>query len=700
MNKPLPKQPHKVSKAKKTLPVEIDWGHGMKDRLRYISPNEEAMIQRNRSTDAERYYGGIRAYPDPGDTAVGTGNWQGAPGSGTTSPGAASGGGSDSGAGTSTSSATSSPAGAGPAAAGVGAGAVSASAAANPGYTGGIGSGVGTAEGALHDAESAYRNGVNSLSDSISSGKIVSTTTPYAKEASSYSYNIPSPVQATGAGDIYGGAVTDDMLPDYGNMMPKPPQHVSAIDSLKGMLANGGTYIGPAKVGPPAPSPVDSTPSTFAYQGALDRLANGTSVVGTTNPVGFEKFADRVPQSATGVNSLTLEDDDNYTDTRRGVNTIASAEGLPEVDVASSITKPVPQTNASAAQSYASMKNPTSFAQGMQSQGVRYSTWNSTAPEFDPTGGIDYQTPDDTAAEKVLSVEDVPEETRSPGKTRGLSTPVEKDQDRLASIAGKTVPMSTVKAQNPAMYDAMVNDPGYAAAMSNPPVFDPNGGAFPRSTASTGGISDINVPSDDASSYPQDEGAGDVLDGMVGDEATKAAQKAGVPRNIAGADWFRDDPSQLGILRDPVDPEAITPTDMAKIHQRSMAQKYDDIDPYLTPDEKTRKGISNAVENFILNRTGPAGMIAKGGRNLMGIEKTEDFLGRPSYEQGALYDYGREADARYGRSNLQGAREGGSDTAAMWAQGIGIPNVNDPSYPTYMYWLNSQGGSSGNWGWS
>lgn len=199
MSKPIPKQPVKVSKKKKTLPVEIDWGKGMKDRLRYISPGEEAMIRRNRSTDAERYYGGIRAYPDPDDTAnTSTGNWQGAPGSGTTSPGAGgtTGGGSDSGTISGAGSAPSAPSAGAASATTESRSPVSSSSAATPSYSGGMGGG--DTESQFRQVEDSYRGGIGSItSGSISSIQTPQTTTPTYESSAARNVAI-----AAGAGPL------------------------------------------------------------------------------------------------------------------------------------------------------------------------------------------------------------------------------------------------------------------------------------------------------------------------------------------------------------------------------------------------------------------------------------------------------------------------------------------------------------------
>ena len=111
----IPKHPVAVSKAKKKLPLEIDWGNGIpKDRLRYINAREEALIKLHRSTTAERTSGGIKAYPDPGDTAAGDkNNSRGADGPSGVGRGSGSGGSSASTSSASKSSSTSASAGAG-----------------------------------------------------------------------------------------------------------------------------------------------------------------------------------------------------------------------------------------------------------------------------------------------------------------------------------------------------------------------------------------------------------------------------------------------------------------------------------------------------------------------------------------------------------------------------------------------------------
>jgi hypothetical protein len=68
----IPKRPLAVSKAKKTLPLTIDWGEGIpKDRLRYINAREEGLIKASRSTTAERSHAGVTAYADDSASSKG-----------------------------------------------------------------------------------------------------------------------------------------------------------------------------------------------------------------------------------------------------------------------------------------------------------------------------------------------------------------------------------------------------------------------------------------------------------------------------------------------------------------------------------------------------------------------------------------------------------------------------------------------------
>lgn len=237
----IPKKPVKVSKRKKTLPTEIDWGKGIpKDRLRYINAQEEELIRRHRSTDAERYYGGIRAYVDAEDGgggsynsglgsgasgnsgAVGSGTdgaWQGnndtggAAGSGVAGGDSGSfgdGGDSGSGVGGTGGFGDGGDSGGSVGSAGSGissgpqGGVVSQSNAADPGFrgvtaaapSGGI-AGLGGAEGAFAQKESELRGGIGGIGDGrITSGNIVSTTAPNYNRYKTTTFNAQNSANA------------------------------------------------------------------------------------------------------------------------------------------------------------------------------------------------------------------------------------------------------------------------------------------------------------------------------------------------------------------------------------------------------------------------------------------------------------------------------------------------------------------------
>ena len=91
----IPKKPLAVSRAKKKLPVELDWGPGVpKDRLAYINADEKALIQRFRKTKAAREYAGVPAFAS--DSASSKGVERGADGPSGVGRGSGSGGSSTS----------------------------------------------------------------------------------------------------------------------------------------------------------------------------------------------------------------------------------------------------------------------------------------------------------------------------------------------------------------------------------------------------------------------------------------------------------------------------------------------------------------------------------------------------------------------------------------------------------------------------
>jgi hypothetical protein len=131
---------------------------------------------------------------------------------------------------------------------------------------------------------------------------------------------------------------------------------------------------------------------------------------------------------------------------------------------------------------------------------------------------------------------------------------------------------------------------------------------------------------------------------LIGDEAYNAARDTGYfPRNVFSNDTFLNDPTQQGLLRGPAG--ELDATDMAKIVNRSRALRYDDVKPYLTPNEKVRKTVSGVVER-IVSLGAPARAATGIAKKLMSIESPEAFLSRPAYEQRALYQYAKAATAK------------------------------------------------------
>lgn len=737
MSKPIPKQPIKVSKKKKTLPVEIDWGQGMKDRLRYISPGEEAMIQRNRSTDAERYYGGIRAYPDPGDTAAGdygrgtsssggitTGTTTGTT---TTTTGSSYGtgsntdvggreGGAGSGMGGDSGTNTSSGAGASAAASsGATTPAVSGSRAADPGYTGGISGG--SAENAFRNAEGAYRGGINSLDGSIGSGNIVTVSDPtYAQSQYSYASSVPAPVAPSSTAEsIYGpGYVTDDMLPDYGASYT-PPQNITAAQSLKGMLAQGsGVYVGPP-AGPTPPSVetttnvwsrndfsgatgprvnaygrgvslsdttdrTSGTPSTVAADTTIDRLAANRGYIGNSQPGGGvtqKSITDRVPGETgiSGEGGIASIETPSDIDAKRAISTIASAEGVPETVVASTVSAPsLPKVP---------------LAQGPDWINA-YKT-NTAVYTPGPPPKVDRE--DSVNQAKPYGVRgDIPDNIVVDDGSYAVSPPPAAAPEDIRLFAGED-PLP----------------PGYMSPGVVGTKLVRKDGTAPTRTR---GVSDLGTPSEGGIAGLGDEQDLSPLD--IPDETGGAATDETVDEYVSpsqeGIDGLPMDPSipgQNDLVRGrPLTPEQIAARDAdirrAKnttgVFTRALgAGTGTGSAPRIVGDQLFKKYEENVKEKIdaYTNAT-PAqkAQMEKTNPELMGWSERLGI--RPSGVYGAEH-YDNWAQAAGMR--MQGDREGGQDYAANlannWRNGIGIPNPGDPDYAAYMYWLNSSG-----WGWS
>jgi hypothetical protein len=162
---------------------------------------------------------------------------------------------------------------------------------------------------------------------------------------------------------------------------------------------------------------------------------------------------------------------------------------------------------------------------------------------------------------------------------------------------------------------------------------------------------------------------------LIGDEAYDAAKKTGYfPGDILYNDRFLNDPTQQGVLRGPVG--ELDATDMAKLVNRSRALRYDDVKPYLTPEEKVRKSWSGIIKGVF--NVNPLSRIGKAtAEKLMGIESPEAFLSRPAYEQRALYQYAKAAAAkREGRPVPEaGFPQGAPDDGGGFPSG----NISSPA---------------------
>lgn len=251
-----------------------------------------------------------------------------------------------------------------------------------------------------------------------------------------------------------------------------------------------------------------------------------------------------------------------------------------------------------------------------------------------------------------------------------------------------------------------------------------------------------NSVNPDESSVTDSEMADPAFAGnLIGEDAMKAAKESGYFRpDVFRNEDFLSDPTQLGMLREPVT-GPLNATDMAKLVQRSFAEniapeKYgdEDVGKYLTSGERTRNIVSGIVEALVSRGMG-MGAATRAAKKMLGVEKTKDFLARPSYEQEALYDYAREMRgeprrgpvvpggtpggigdivgsvgfpaggdvAGTGRGGDYGSEGGGYRPPPTtpteqpegprpaiyyeWDLGINIPSPGDPLYTMYMTYL-------------
>lgn len=477
MNRPLPKQPRKVSKAKKTLPVEIDWGGGMKDRLRYISPREEELIRRNRSTNAVRHYGGVRAYPDPGDTAAGeslgvtsgttTGTTvsNGSATSGSTEgsrqgggdTGASSAGGMSSGATASTTGGVaglSGTTGVGSAASTAPSSSVSSSA-----TTGGIASLGGTAESAIHNTEEAYRSGTSVSSGNITSGRISGLNAPartepsyrmtQSEEAAAESfYANDSLYQDALAEDrykaAYDNATLSDALSNAYSALQNSPLNVAKTASAIGNFAQS-AYNDPygAAIG--------------ALQGALNTV--GGIYEGTVGRVAPYMTGEKQLFNAYGnVNPQTAEDFSSVAGNLAGLGTGAGfAAGIPENSVGALI--------GTRARGYGDVFSEASRLKNMGA--TPEEIYNETAQMTGPLGGGVT-----TFMGKPVIEINSPFELKGPYARGGFS------ESLLGSEITKPTPMSEIVERNAAMaaYPGMGDIPIQPRVMSE--YYEGNYGAY------------------------------------------------------------------------------------------------------------------------------------------------------------------------------------------------------------------------------
>lgn len=201
--------------------------------------------------------------------------------------------------------------------------------------------------------------------------------------------------------------------------------------------------------------------------------------------------------------------------------------------------------------------------------------------------------------------------------------------------------------------------------------------------------------------YKADEDIKNYGPDVTGDEARKLAKEAGFSPNVRYNDDFLDDPKRLGITDGSVNPEDLSPVDMAKIHNRSMAKKYEKMDPnYLTKEEKELKIASEAAKTAV-KKAPFGGTLMKVGEWWTEAEPVEDYLGRPSYEKEKLRSMGREADVKYGRRDPNPPNTTGTTTSNVtnslnpdqqrdWPNGRNIPSPEDSEYPLYIWWYNTQ----------
>lgn len=236
--------------GERTVPAALKWGKGIPlDKLAYLNDDEMALVQANRMFKGKRKYRGIPAFPDPGDTAAGDP-------SGSDGPTYGGGGGSDSGAG--------------------GDGGMGSYGGGDGGEGAGTGGGSDSGSG---DTSPAGPGGVGGVQSSKDTG--ATSTSPSGTGGTS-----PGDTKTTTTGPSTGP--TDQPArseTSYSQPATTPP----AAPSPTGSFQSPGGY-----------DPTSTAPSTEATNAALNRIAEGSSVL--SSPYSYDPGLQKIPDRIAPVN--------------------------------------------------------------------------------------------------------------------------------------------------------------------------------------------------------------------------------------------------------------------------------------------------------------------------------------------------------------------------------------------------------------
>ncbi len=245
----IPKKPVSTM-GERTVPAALKWGKGIPlDKLAYLNDDEMALVQANRMFKGKRKYRGIPAFPDPGDTAAGDP-------SGSDGPTYGGGGGSDSGAG--------------------GDGGMGSYGGGDGGEGAGTGGGSDSGSG---DTSPAGPGGVGGVQSSKDTG--ATSTSPSGTGGTS-----PGDTKTTTTGPSTGP--TDQPArseTSYSQPATTPP----AAPSPTGSFQSPGGY-----------DPTSTAPSTEATNAALNRIAEGSSVL--SSPYSYDPGLQKIPDRIAPVN--------------------------------------------------------------------------------------------------------------------------------------------------------------------------------------------------------------------------------------------------------------------------------------------------------------------------------------------------------------------------------------------------------------